>query len=162
MSKSEDLLANIFTSNKIVFKTQIPVPIIDYPWKTKKSRTSPKCDFFIPEYNLYIEVKGFMTIEAMAKMKYLSKQKFNYYIFQCTESDWDPFIGNLVTHNNRNSKDFKNKTTQLKINISEQIIELCSNNKKYLSNISTITESRLDDFIMKKVNQYVNWNGVWI
>lgn len=162
MSKNEDFLLNIFCKNQILFETQKPVPITDYPWKTERSRTPPKSDFYLPEYNLYIEVKGFMTIEAMSKMKFLSKQKLNYYIFQCTEFEWNPFLCNNITGNDKSIKNNKSKSVQLQININEQISELCCKNKNYLNNISQVTEVRLDDFIRTKVNQFISWNGNWV
>ena len=161
MSKNEDYLENAFTKHGIQFEKQVAIKIDDYPWKTDRSRTNPKSDFYLPKYELYIEVKGFMTIEAISKMAFLSKQKVRYYIYQCTEYEWNPFIGNQNTNKDENIKYGKSKSKQLEININEQINELCDHNEQFFENISVATLSRLKDFIQKKVDQYQEWNGKW-
>lgn len=65
------------------------MPIIDYPWKTSRPRTNPKCDFYLSLINTYIKVKGFTGIEAMSKISDLTKQIFNYDVFQGTELEWN-------------------------------------------------------------------------
>jgi len=92
MSKLEQKIQDELRRNGINFQVQIPVPIDKYPWQTSRSKTSPKCDIYINEFDLYIEVKGFMTYNAVSKLSYLTRQNFKYYIFQGTESQWNPTI----------------------------------------------------------------------
>ena len=99
MSKNETSIADKLTEAGLVIDISASsrsMPINDWPWKTSRSRGSPKCDIFIPEGEIYVEVKGFMTIFAMAKMAWLCKQNFNYYIFQSTEDEWNPYIGGVL------------------------------------------------------------------
>ena len=149
MSKLEDTITTSLIKYNIKFKRQIPVPIENYPWKTTRSRTPPKCDFYLPEFDLYIEAKGFMTYEAVSKLSYLCQQDFNYYIFQGTEKDWNPCLYSYLAVLDTN-------------NITQQIneltmLELCED--KYLRDISWVSLTRLKDYIKKKNEQYVSWNG---
>ena len=158
MSKLEDNIKSELDKNNIDYQTQIPVPISTWPWKTSRSRTSPKCDIFLPNCNVYIEVKGFMTMEAISKLAFLSQRDFKYYIFQGTEYEWNPSIQSPINYvqNGSNSK-------ILNDNIKHQINELCiiCQNNEFMNNISRISIERLRDFISTKINQYASWNGNW-
>lgn len=158
MSKIENKIIDELIKNNLKIETQKPVPINDYPWKTKFSKTPPKSDIYIVDYDLYIEVKGFMTIQAMSKLAYLSNQKFKYYIFQGTEYEWNPYIGTKL---NENKKEFESKQKQLNQNIIHQIDELTEMDNTFLSKISEISYLRLQDFIQKKIDQYTKWNKKW-
>ena len=161
MSKLEDRIEKSFIENGISYEKQKPIIITDYPWKTNRSRSSPKVDFYLPENNLYIEIKGFMTMEAMSKMSFLARQCCNYYIFQGTEYEWNPFIENDTPIKSKEFKGTLSNSKQLELNISEQINEICTNTRDYFDNISSKTLLRFQDFIRKKIDQYEKWNGVW-
>lgn len=56
-----------------------------------------KADFYIPTADLYIEVKGQMTLHQVAKSLYLAQKSAHaYYLYQATEEDWDPTLGALI------------------------------------------------------------------
>jgi hypothetical protein len=160
MSKLEDRIKNFLTINNIDFEEQKPVPIIDYPWKTNQSKTSPKSDLFLPNFELYIEIKGFMTYQAVSKLSFLSRQNFRYYIFQGTEYQWNPTIDTYLNFNQiANDKE----TRILNFNINHQIQELINlkSNSKFLFNISQITLKRLKNYVDIKIDEYKAWNGEW-
>lgn len=155
MSILEENIKSKLAEKNINFVSQKPVPISSWPWKTPRSRTSPKCDIFLPDCGVYIEVKGFMTMEAISKLAFLSQRKFKYYIFQGTEYEWNPSIQSPISYSQKGSI--------LKDNIQHQIDELCiiCQDKNFLNSISSISYERLQDFIGKKITQYKSWNGKW-
>ena len=161
MSKLEERIESELRQNKINFEVQRPVPLDYYPWQTKRSSTSPKCDIYLNDFDLYIEVKGFMTYQAVSKLSYLSRQNFKYYIFQGTEHEWNPYIDtNIKTDNN--PKNLTN-SARLETNIKHQLDELINlkQDSDFYRKISTITLSRVRDYISVKLDEYQNWNGKW-
>jgi hypothetical protein len=159
MSKLEIRIKDFLVKNNIDFEEQKPVPIDDYPWKTNQSKTSPKSDLYLPKYDLYIEIKGFMTYQAVSKLSFLSRQNFRYYIFQGTESQWNPYIDTYLNDNNGLSNGI-----HLERNIKHQLKELINleeSNQEFLNGISRITLKRLKYYIEIKINEYLSWNGEW-
>jgi hypothetical protein len=63
-SRLEERIENELRQRGIAFERQVPVPITDYLWKISRSKTSPKCDFYLPEIDLYIEVKGLYDLHG--------------------------------------------------------------------------------------------------
>jgi len=81
MSKLEDRFESFLIENNIKYEKQKEIPV-NVPWSKRKS----KCDFHLIDIDLYIEVKGFMTLESMFKIYYLMSQKsINYILLQMTE-----------------------------------------------------------------------------
>lgn len=160
MSKLEQKIQDELKRNGIVFETQKPVPIENYPWKTNRSRTSPKCDIYLIDLDLYVEVKGFMTYQAVSKLSYLSRQNFKYYIFQGTEPQWNPTIDSFL---NLLKVPQNNETKKIKFNIDYQIQELINlrSNSEFLNNVSQTTLKRLKNYIEIKIEEYKTWNGEW-
>jgi hypothetical protein len=161
MSKLEERIQSELRRNQINFEIQKTIPIDDYPWKTNRSLTPPKCDIYLNDFDLYIEIKGFMTYQAVSKLSYLSRQDFKYYIFQGTESEWNPFIGtNIMTVNNPTCPQ---KSSSIESNIKHQLDELINlkNDSDFFRRISLISLSRLRYYISVKINEYQNWNGEW-
>jgi len=159
MSKLENRIKDFLTRNNIAFVEQKPVPIDDYPWKTSQSKSSPKSDLYLPDYDLHVEVKGFMTYQAVSKLSFLSRQNFRYYIFQGTEIQWNPYIDSFLVNNIGVSN-----RIQLETNIKHQLSELINlgnSNQDFLNNISRITLKRLRNYIDLKIREYVSWNGEW-
>ncbi len=156
MSKNETSIADKLTEAGLIIDISVSsrsMPVNDWPWKTSRSKGSPKCDIFIPEGEIYIEIKGLMTIYAMAKMAWLCKRNFNYYIFQSTESEW-----NMDYCINPSSR-------KVKKNIEMQVIELVNFSKNKSSGTygtSELSLRRLEDFIKDRVNEYRLWNGKWV
>ena len=160
MSKLEQRIQNQLTKNGINFEIHKPVPIEKCPWQTLRSKTAPKCDIYLSDFDLYVEVKGFMTYRAVSKLSYLSRQNFKYYIFQGTEFQWDPTIDTYLDFSNAASD---KETEKLKFNINHQIQELINLklHPDFLNNISHITLKRLKNYIDIKIKEYISWNGEW-
>jgi len=161
MSKLEERILNELKKNRIKFETQKPVPIDDYPWKTTRSLTSPKSDIYLNDLDLYIEIKGFMTYQAVSKLSYLSKQNFKYYIFQGTEHEWNPFIETFIEKKENNTT--QRNSEKLENNIKHQLDELINlkTETDFYRKVSSITLSRLKNYITVKISEYQKWNGVW-
>lgn len=161
MSKLEQRIQNELTMHQIKFELQKPVPLDNYPWKTARTKTSPKCDIYLNDLDLYIEVKGFMTYRAVSILSYLSRQNFKYYIFQGTEPEWNPYIDTYIS-TDRNTLTQTNGR-RLETNIKHQIDELINlkTDSQFLTNISEVTLRRLKDYIDVKINEYITWNGEW-
>ncbi|NOU16146.1 MAG: hypothetical protein HOO91_01115 [Bacteroidales bacterium] len=160
MSKLEQKIQDELLRNGINFEIQKPVPIDNYPWQTSRSMTSPKCDIYLTDLDLYIEVKGFMTYRAVSKLSYLSRQSFNYYIFQGTEPQWNPTIDTYLKFDKiANDKEAR----ILNFNINHQLKELINlkSNSEFLDNISQTTLKRLKNYIDIKIDEYKSWNGEW-
>ena len=160
MSKLEQKIQDELLRNGINFEIQKPVPIDNYPWQTSRSMTSPKCDIYLTDLDLYIEVKGFMTYRAVSKLSFLSRQSFNYYIFQGTEPQWNPTIDTYLKFDKiANDKEAR----ILNFNINHQLQELINlkSNSKFLDNISQTTLKRLKNYIDIKIDEYKSWNGEW-
>ena len=158
MSKLEDTLEQYLKENNIEFKKQVPIPIETWPWKTEKSKSSPKCDFFLPSIDLYIEVKGYMTIEAMSKMQFLCDQKnLNYYIFQGTEHEWSLSCSIFCPER---GEEPVSKSGMLKRVIQHQLKEILYmvRVQKHGKNANLASTMRLGSFINKKVKTFKEWN----
>jgi len=81
MSKLENRFEQFLIDNNIKYEKQKEIPV-EVPWSKRK----PKCDFYLVDIDLYVEVKGFMTLESMFKIYYLMSQKsINYVLLQMTE-----------------------------------------------------------------------------
>jgi hypothetical protein len=161
MSKLEQWIQNELSSSQINFEIQKTVPLEKYPWQTNRSKTAPKCDIYLNDFDLYIEVKGFMTYRAVSKLSYLSRQNFKYYIFQGTEPEWNPLTETYIPLDT-NSIIHKAKR-QLDANIKHQINELVNlkTDLRFLDNVSQISLRRLKDYMSVKINEYKTWNGEW-
>ena len=156
MSKLEDEVEAVLVKAKVQFERQNKMPLDDWPWKRPRSH-KPKCDFFLPQASIYVEVKGFMTIHAMAKMSWLCRQnKIKYYILQGSEDDWNPYLCSpLKTQNSQQ------RSTQK--NIDQQVQELCwfIKNSPDVDGVSQLSLTRLKDYIRIRIDEYTNWNGEW-
>ncbi len=161
MSKLEERIQNELRRNQINFEIQKPVPLDNYPWKTSRTTTSTKCDIYLNDFDLYVEIKGFMTYQAVSKLSYLSRQDFKYYIFQGTEYEWNPFIDTNISIDNNSIK--HSNSARLENNIKHQLEELINLKKDsdFYMRISLITLSRLKHYISDKIGEYKNWNGEW-
>ena len=160
MSRLEERIENELRERGIAFERQKPVPINDYPWKTSRSKTSPKCDFYPPKIDLYVEVKGFMTYMAVSKLSFLSRQHYRYYIFQGTESQWSPTIDSFLKPS---ASPPQSERGLLEFNFNHQIAELAGLNSHsdFLENISEVSLKRLKSYVNVKIEEYKSWNGEW-
>lgn len=160
MSKLEFKIQDELTKHGINFETQKPVPLEIYPWQTSRSITPPKCDIYLNDFDLYIEIKGFMTFRAVSKLSYLSRQDFKYYIFQGTEPQWNPTIRTFLKPSDLSENKGKMLLDSI---INHQIQELINlrTNPDFLNNVSQISLARLKNYIETKIDEYKIWNGEW-
>ncbi len=154
MSELEKIVADGLAKARIQFERQNRMPLDDWPWKKPRSH-KPKCDFYLPQALLYVEVKGFMTIHAMAKMSWLCRQKsIRYYILQGSEDDWNPYL-----HSPLNNSRPEKRTTRK--NIEQQILELSWLVQHGSSGASQLSLARLKDYVRIRIDEYTTWNGEW-
>ncbi len=161
MSKLEQRIQDELAKHQINFELQKAVPLEYYPWQTSRSKSSPRCDIYLNDFDLYIEVKGFMTYMAVSKLSYLSRQNFKYYIFQGTENEWNPSIDTYIDLDSHSNILRDNR--QLNENIKHQLNELINlkTDSYFLENISQVTLKRLKDYMSIKINEYRTWTGEW-
>jgi len=161
MSKLEQRITSELVNQKIDFEVQKPVPLDTYPWKTKRTKTAPKSDIYLPEFDFYIEVKGFMTYRAVSKLAYLSRQDYKYYIFQGTEPQWNPFIKSYLLNTDNPIRTQQGKMDYL-INFQiNELVNLKNAPIEFIDNISAISLHRLQNYITIKIDEYKEWNGEW-
>lgn len=154
MSKLENEVADGLSKADIPFECQNKIPLDNWPWMRPRSH-KPKCDFFLPQSSIYVEVKGFMTIHAMAKMSWLCRQKgIHYYILQGSENDWNPYLNSPL-----NISSPEVRSTQQ--NIDHQIQELRWIVQHGSDCSSQLSLSRLKDYIRIRIDEYTTWNGEW-
>tara|TARA_Y100000310_G_scaffold344831_1_gene459840 strand:+ start:640 stop:1140 length:501 start_codon:yes stop_codon:yes gene_type:complete len=144
MSQLENSIAAQLDSLNIRYLRQYPIPVKDWPWKTPKSR-NPRCDFYLPDIDLYVEVKGFMTMEAISKLYWFCTQPIRYYIFQGTELDWE--------HPRKTA--CKSKAEQQRQAIKEQVKEVETLSLK--SDPTSISLLRLDAYLAAKEEERAEW-----
>lgn len=85
-SKNERNLARFFREHGIEFEAHgqcLRSPLTGR-WQTP--------DFYIPATELYIEVKGLMTLEAIQNAAALAEVVPTYYFYNCTDYDWRPRV----------------------------------------------------------------------
>jgi hypothetical protein len=89
MSQAEKDFESFLRKNPIKYKCQYK--IFDVPFTQRHYHL---VDFYLPDYDLYIEVKGFMTLYQINILKYFLKyRKEKFYILQVTDEDWiNPYI----------------------------------------------------------------------
>lgn len=141
-----------YSSNEIMFKEFLDKNKIEYihqykidniPFNRNKTHM---VDFYLPKQDIYVEIKGFMTIQAVNILKYLlyiDTRKF--YILQMTEEDW------IEEYNKEIHKSVKNKILN---NIQLQFEEIISNENTFLQNISI---DRLENYIKVCNNKLEDW-----
>lgn len=136
------------------------MPVRKWPWMTTRSRVSPTCDLYLPDAKLYVEIKGFMTIYAMAKMAWLSQAGFGYYVFQATEEDWDPFTDALDA---ARKPPEEGGTRRIRSNVARQVEELrfvCSEPAR-ASQCGHVSRARIRRYIEIRATEFKEWAGEW-
>lgn len=142
-----------------MYHPQKRIPVESWPWKLPRSH-HPKCDFYLPEGNIYIEVKGFMTIQAMAKLSWFCRQKdIRYYILQGTEEDWNPYI-NSPLGGARGTMPDSNQNIRVQ-NILYQVKELNWLTFNDPDETSSLSLARLKAYIATRISEYEEWNEEW-
>lgn len=109
-----------------------------------------KPDFYLPHKDLYIEVKGFMTIWTVNKLQYLLKKRLpeNFCILQMTEDWWIPAV--------REDKTLTSVKSKIEKSIAVQFEEIRTLSAKELHDLSlqrleeylTVNQKELDKWLM--------------
>ena len=106
-----------------------------------------KPDFYLPDKNLYIEVKGFMTVYTVNKLYYLLQLlPENFCILQMTEDDW---IKELLF-----DKSISSKKARLERSYEIQFNEILQLPNKQLHDLSY---KRLTEYIRTRQEEYQDW-----
>lgn len=106
-----------------------------------------KPDFYLPDKNLYIEIKGFMTLYTVNKLHYLLQLlPENFCILQMTEDDW---IKELLS-----DKSILSKKDRLQRSCTRQFNEILNLPNKQLHDLSY---KRLSEYICTRQEEYQTW-----
>lgn len=136
MSKTEEDFERFLRKNKIKYKSQYKIEGAPF-----NRRNYHLVDFYLPELDLYVEVKGFMTLYQVNVLTYLSKYSGkHFYILQVTEEDWiRPYSKEI--DGSLSNKFIENKEIQY-----NEILKLQKG--KY-------TAKELNKLSFKRLNQYI-------
>lgn len=150
MPKTEEEFEKFLTNNKIDFKRQ--AVITNIPWSSKNTH---KTDFLIfnkdHSETLYIEVKGFMTYEAVNILRYLlNNHKEYFYVVQITEEDWIEKYSKEL---------FKSKSNKFKYNKEIMFNELLDfyNKKKSSKELNNLSVNYLNNYVKTVLSRYKSW-----
>ena len=113
-------------------------------------------DFLLKRHNLYIEVKGYMTLYAINKMKYLERLLNGsgrwYYIFQATEESWmHPFDDVFISKEQRNEYCRKNVSAQC-----EELKKL-ETGEVSVEELAQRSKARLENYIWHRGGDLSRW-----
>ena len=147
MSANEELFKNFLETNYIEYK--IPKKdsySIDCVPFNKSGIYKP--DFYIPCKDLYIEIKGLMTLYAVNKLKYLLLKRLplNFCILQMTDETW---ISEVF-----NDKSLTSIAKKLDNSIQQQFKEIKKLSAKELHDLSLL---RLDEYLRSNQEELEKW-----
>ena len=124
---------------------------IDVPFAQSRKH---KVDFYLPEYKLYIEVKGQMTIYAVATLlwEHIGSGE-NFYVYQATNENW------MTPYDKSQHQTLKSKLEQ---NLSKQQEELKNlvDGKITAEVLSKRSLSRLIGYIGDEFKGLADWLSV--
>ena len=140
MSANEEVFKSFLEKNNIEYKipSKKEYSITDISFnKTKVYRP----DFYLPEKDLYIEIKGFMTLFNVNKLLYLLRKRLptNFCILQMTDETWIPEIYKDKTLTSINKKIDKSIETQF-------------------DEIKNLSAQELHDISLKRLEAYIELN----
>ena len=145
-SKLEKIFADFLTNNNIKYVSQKTVNNCPFNRGGKY-----KIDFYLPDYDLYIEVKGQMTMYQVNVLRYCSEYLGkNYYILQMTSEDW---IGPYSCSGLKNirSKIMQDTATQF-----NEILDL-SQNRITTDELCKRSKIRLEKYIAYRNGDISRW-----
>jgi len=147
MSKNEDRFERFLVENKIEYKipTKKEYSIDNIPFN--KTHVY-KPDFYLPEKDLYIEIKGYMTLFTVNKLMYLLKKRLpsNFCILQMTDETWI----SEIYHDNT----FSSIEKKIEKSIEKQLSEIKNLSSQELHDISV---KRLEDYIKLNNQEFGQW-----
>ena len=141
MSQNEELFKDFLKKNNIeyIIPSKKEYSIDNIPFN-KSHIYRP--DFYLPEKNLYIEIKGFMTLYNVNKLRYLLEKRLpsNFCILQMTDETW---IYDIY-------KDASLTSVEKKIEKSV---------KRQFDEIASLSSQELHDISLKRLNEYIENNN---
>ncbi len=136
MSNTEKNFEKFLQENHINYVYQYMIENVPFTSSHKHA-----VDFYLPDYDLHIEVKGFMTHCATTILSYLLESyPKNFYILQVTEEDWmEPY----------DSTKHRTKAAKLRSNVANQYAEILAMTKGEIApdELQQRSIARLSDYI---------------
>lgn len=154
-SRNEGCVADLLGQAGLRFVTHEPMPVTTWPWKTK-NQGAPRCDFYLIDSKIYVEVKGWMTLLVLAKSAWMSQQGFSYYFFQTDDKSWEPFFDSPVPLANI---DRKSDAALLRCGRLQQIEELRHFASTGACGCSELSRNRIQRHILGRIASYREWVG---
>lgn len=155
-SLNEGRVADLLAQAGLRFETQVPMPLQAWPWQTPRSRGAPKCDFHLVDSNIYVEVKGWMTLFGLAKSAWLSQQGFAYYFFQNDDASWEPFVDSPVP---LQVVDRKSEASLRRSSTLQQIEELRHFSASGNAACGSLSRQRIRRHIEGRIATFRDWTG---
>lgn len=152
VSMNECLVAHFFDSYGILYDVYVDMEI-DCPFNASGTR---KADFYLSEYDLYVEVKGMITLVELNKLKWLSEfSGKKVYVFVIDNEDWDGYCDERI-HNN--AKDRKNEVLEMQFN---ELLAL----KRGIVGVDVLvrlSRLRLREYAITRSADIIRWNKISI
>lgn len=144
-SKNEILFENFLIEHNIKYEYQYKINV---PFTQSGIH---KVDFYLNDFDLYIEIKGLMTYSAVNILKYLNNYSDkNFYVLQMTEEDW------INEYNKKIHKSIKNKINT-NINIQFDEILKLKDNRIDINDIVNISKQRINNYIKLRNKDIDRW-----
>lgn len=148
MSNTEKNFEKFLQENHINYIYQYVIDNVPFTASHKHA-----VDFYLPEYDLCVEVKGFMTHCATTILNYLLESyPKNFYILQVTEEDWiEPY----------DPSKHPSKASKLRSNVANQYSEILEMKagKVAPAELQQRSISRLSDYIFYFETIGEEWKG---
>jgi hypothetical protein len=157
-SLNEGDVAALLQQAGLRFERHKPLPVADWPWRTARSREAPKCDFYLSDSSIYIEVKGWMTLYALAKSAWMCGQDFRYYFFQNDDETWEPFEDSPCRIDDI---DRASTASLRRCSRRQQIQELVwfTTEAEHRGGLNELTRSRVRRHIQTRMKLFRDWVG---
>ena len=141
MSEIKDKVTKFLSDNGFAFSTQTEVS--DCPFADTGNY---KVDYYLPDYNLYLEVSGVMTMHQVNMLIYLHElEDMNFYLLQMTDENW------IRPFDKDNDKSIQKKIEE---NTEIQLNELLAMKK------GEITAHKISRFSYYRLFNYRAWHNV--
>lgn len=150
--KTECLVAHYFDNLRIKYKLHVNLPI-ECPFNKNLKR---QCDFYLPKYNLYIEIKGMLTLSEINKIMWLQRcSGVKVHVFVLDNEDWDGYC-----EEREKGKSTEKKKLILKKQIDE--IRALKENRIAVCDLVKLSELRILEYAITRSADIIRWNKFMI
>lgn len=149
--KTECLVAHYFDDLSIEYELHTNLPV-ECPFNKNLKR---QCDFYLPKYNLYIEIKGVLTLSEINKIMWLQRcSGVNVHVLVLDNEDWDGYC---------DEKEGKS-TEKKKLILEKQINEICAlkENRIAVCDLVKLSELRILEYAITRSADIIRWNKFMI